>query len=158
MRPGSHHYRYLIWSFLKIRIWSSGRLSVDQKVVLPTDYCPVNTESHLFSFIDVIYTNTSSLLDALETGDVDMVIMDTFSLPLQEVLDQRKLKIAEMIDTNSGYGLVLGGNSRALASDVSSQIMIRESQVSKWIEEMKKTLPVGDKDFPIRPSKFDGNI
>ena len=82
------------------------------------------------------------MLDALEAEDVDMVIMDTFSLPEQQVLDQRSLKIAEMIDTNSGYGLVLGGKSRSLASDIRTEILIREAQITRWMEKMKETLPV----------------
>ena len=48
------------------------------------------------------------MLDALAAKTVDVVFMDTFSMQnLQPILDKRSMKVAEMIDTNSGYGIEL---------------------------------------------------
>ena len=55
------------------------------------------------------------MLNALQKKDVDIVLVDTFALNgLTETLKKKNLKIVEMIDTKSGYGVVLGGLTRSV--------------------------------------------
>ena len=83
------------------------------------------------------------MLDALVAEKVDIVMMDTFNLAtLKEELTEKKLKVAEMIDTNSGYGMVLGGISKSLKDDISSALLVKEHEVTHFVEEMKENLPV----------------
>ena len=66
------------------------------------------SQLRLIFSLDVRYQNTSQMLDALAAKTVDVVFMDTFSMQnLQPILDKRSMKVAEMIDTNSGYGIEL---------------------------------------------------
>ena len=61
------------------------------------------------------YSNISHLLDALVAKRIDIVMLDTFTLgPLKQTLKDKTLKIADMIDTKSGYGIVVGGLTRSL--------------------------------------------
>ena len=77
--------------------------------------------------------------------EVDIVMIDTFNLAtLKKELNARKLKIAQMIDTNSGYGVVLGGISRTLKNDISSALLMMEHKVMHFVEETKEDLPVSE--------------
>ena len=99
--------------------------------------------STFLSYADVIYMNRSSTLDALENKEVDLILMDTFSLAsLQPILKKKSLKVTAMLDTNSGYGVVLGGLSTALTSDIKSEILARDTEFSEFIASIKPTLPV----------------
>ena len=83
------------------------------------------------------------MLDALANKQVDIVIMDTFSLPqVNETLKKKHLKVAEMIDTNSGYGIVLGGIARSLKEDIKSALLHKEDMLTHFAEKMKGNLPV----------------
>ena len=83
------------------------------------------------------------MLDALANKQVDIVIMDTFSLPqVNETLKKKRLKVAEMIDTNSGYGIVLGGIARSLKEDIKSALLSKEDMLIRFTEKMKGNLPV----------------
>ena len=86
-----------------------------------------------------------SMLTALERKKVDIVLVDTFSLNgLTQTLKGMNLKIAEMIDTQSGYGVVLGGMTTSLQADIQSQILAREASLTSFISDLKKKLPVRD--------------
>lgn len=83
------------------------------------------------------------MFDALQKKEVDLVLMETFSMAnMQPELTKRKLKVAQMIDTNSGYGIVLGSLSAYLYDDISSLLLLRESIVTEFIAAIKPSLPV----------------
>ena len=86
----------------------------------------------------------SSTLDALVDKHVDIVIVDTFNLAhFTQTLKKKQLRIMSMIDTMSGYGIVLGGNSTILMEDIKAQLLVREAYVTQFIAtKLKKDLPV----------------
>ena len=94
-------------------------------------------------FTDVKHKNISSMLEALVNKEVDVVIMDTLSLaPLNETIKKMNLKVAELIDTKSGYGIVLGGIARDLREDIKSALLNKEDMLTRFAENMKENLPV----------------
>lgn len=85
------------------------------------------------------------MFDALQNGIVDIVLLDTFNLggkAMQDTLAAKKLKIAEQIDTQSGYGVVLGGVARTMIHDIKSALLQKENIITNFIEKFKKDLPV----------------
>ena len=85
------------------------------------------------------------MFDALEHKEVEIIILDTFNLAGEEMkrtLKSRKLKIADQIDTKSGYGIVLGGISRSMSHDIKSALLNKEDEITKFIEKFKQSLPV----------------
>ena len=83
------------------------------------------------------------MFSALQLSEVDIVMLDTFSLAkFKNVLDQKLLKVKGLIDTNTGFGFILSGQSNILMTDVESLLPSKSKEIKKFLEEMETKIPV----------------
>ena len=91
----------------------------------------------------VVFNDTVSMFSALQLSEVDIVMLDIFSLAkFKNVLDQKLLKVKGLIDTNTGFGFILSGQSNILMTDVESLLPSKSKEIKKFLEEMETKIPV----------------
>ena len=83
------------------------------------------------------------LFDALQGRVVDLILIDTFSLAsYADIMKGKSLKIKQMEDTKTGYGLVLSGISTALKTDIEGFILTNAAVVTHYIASVTPLIPV----------------
>ena len=93
--------------------------------------------------LDRQYKDILSMLDDLESHQVDAVIVDIYSMTsYKEILKIKLLKVRELIETDSGYGFVLAGLIQVLEADIDSMIIGRANVISDFIASFQEKLPV----------------
>jgi len=94
-------------------------------------------------FSDHQYTTIDEMLIDLEKKKVDAVLVDIYQMKgYNDILASRYLKLKSIIDTKTGYGLILSGLSVRLKPDIESMIFDKTKIMSAYIESIKDEIPV----------------
>ena len=90
------------------------------------------------------------MLTDLQNHYVDGVLVDIYALlGYKAKIKDKSLKVASVIDTQTGYGLVLSGFSRFLKPDLESKIFSQKGNILKYTQSIKDDIPVKMKNFSI---------
>ena len=101
-----------------------------------------------FVFIEKLYSDVPSLLDDLVARNIEAVLVDTFTMTsYTKLLDQKFLKVKNMIKTNTGYGFVLAGITQAVHGDVASLLRANEKTIADFIVTMEEKMPVSFEEY-----------
>lgn len=111
----------------------------------------------LFSFsrwstfvLEKQYTEVDEMLTDLQNHQVDGVLIDIYALlGYKAKIKEKSLKVASVIDTQTGYGLVLSGFSRFLKPDLESKIFSQKENILKYTQSIKDDIPVRMQKFSI---------
>ena len=96
------------------------------------------------------YTEVDEMLTDLQNHYVDGVLVDIYALlGYKAKIKDKSLKVASVIDTQTGYGLVLSGFSRFLKPDLESKIFSQKENILKYTQSIKDDIPVRMKNFSI---------
>jgi len=94
-------------------------------------------------FSDHQYTTIDEMLIDLEKKKVDAVLVDIYQMKgYNDILASRYLKLKSIIDTKTGYGLILSGLSVRLKPDIESMIFDKMKVMSEYIESIKDEIPI----------------
>ena len=94
-------------------------------------------------FIDKQYVAIPDILEDLRLGVVDAAFVDIYALIHHTPLIKKKaLKMKSVINTHTGYGLVLSGPSQVLKPDIESMIFSKKKLMDQYVKSIEKFLPV----------------
>jgi len=83
------------------------------------------------------------MLIDLEKKKVDAVLVDIYQMKgYNDILASRYLKLKSIINTKTGYGLILSGLSVRLKPDIESMIFDKMKVMSAYIESIKDEIPI----------------
>ena len=90
------------------------------------------------------------MLTDLQNHQVDGVLIDIYALlGYKAKIKEKSLKVASVIDTQTGYGLVLSGFSHFLKPDLESKIFSQKENILKYTQSIKDDIPVRMQNFSI---------
>ena len=91
----------------------------------------------------MIFNDARSMFSALQSSQVDIVMLDTFTSAIyKDILDKKFLKVRRLLNTNTGYGFILSGSSKILMTDVNSLLPSKAKDIQKFLEQMESKIPV----------------
>lgn len=91
----------------------------------------------------MIFNDARSMFSALQSSQVDIVMLDTFTSAIyKDILDKKFLKVRRLLNTNTGYGFILSGSSNILMTDVNSLLPSKAKDIQKFLEQMESKIPV----------------
>ena len=97
-----------------------------------------------YFFLDVEYEKVDSVLAALSDKHVDIALMDAFvAVAKGKYIEDKKLKVKEIIKTTDSFGFVLSHELVRLEDDFRSQVSTRQDLVAKFVANMTARLQVG---------------
>ena len=83
------------------------------------------------------------MLEDLRLGVVDAVFVDIYALADYTPLIKKKaLKMKSLINTHTGYGLVLSGPSQVLKPDIESMIFSKKKLMDQYVKSIEEFMPV----------------
>ena len=89
------------------------------------------------------YESHLEVLDAVASGEVDAALLDTFiATSLQDIISQKKLRLAELFKANSGFGIVLSGYMVKLKSSINGLIASNQAVIMEFMTQMQSKVPV----------------
>ena len=82
-------------------------------------------------------------IDSLSNKEVDAVFIDLYSLvSYRDALIEKGLKIKTLMETHTGYGLILSGNAQVLKNDFKDILFSRQLVISNYIKSIENDIPV----------------
>jgi len=92
-----------------------------------------------------VYGTVPAVLSAVEQQAVEMAVIDTYSLAEHvHLIAEKQLKVVKIKNVNTGFGFVLSGLSTVLKYDLESLLLSKSPFISKFIADMKDTVPSVD--------------
>ena len=89
------------------------------------------------------YKTVNQTIDSLSKKEVDAVFIDLYSLvSYRDALKEKGLKIRTLIETHTGYGLILSGNAQVLKKDFEDILFSRQLVISNYIKSIENDIPV----------------
>lgn len=86
--------------------------------------------------------NIDSMLDDLSNRNVDIVLVDLYSMVgYKNKVKSRLLKLKTVIDTNTGYGMILSGFTQHLKLDIDGLLSLQQAELMKYTESIKDDIP-----------------
>lgn len=82
-------------------------------------------------------------IDSLSNKEVDAIFIDLYSLvSYRDALKEKGLKIKTLMETHTGYGLILSGNAQVLKKDFEDILFSRQLVISNYIKSIENDIPV----------------
>lgn len=89
------------------------------------------------------YETVDEVLEAVKSSEVDISLMDAFTATsLQSKIAKNSLKVKDVINANTGYGVVLSNEFVRLESDFRSYITSNKALISSFTANMTNQLQV----------------
>ena len=89
------------------------------------------------------YKTVNETIDSLSNKEVDAVFIDLYSLvSYRDALIEKGLKIKTLMETHTGYGLILSGNAQVLKNDFKDILFSRQLVISNYIKSIENDIPV----------------
>ena len=99
----------------------------------------------IISFTVQRYSNVEEIRRALEDGEIDGALLDTYvAAEYKETLFSDKIFVKEILDRPFGYGVVLSGAAVNVEQRCRDYIDLRIDDIFRIIQNMTKTLDVSD--------------
>ena len=99
----------------------------------------------IISFTVQRYRNVEEIRRALEDGEIDGALLDTYvGAEYKETLFSDKIFMKEILDRPFGYGVVLSGAAVNVEQRCRDYIDLRIDDIFRIIQNMTKTLDVSD--------------
>jgi len=99
----------------------------------------------IISFTVQKYSNVEEIRRALEDGEIDGALLDTYvAAEYKETLFSDKIFVKEILDQPFGYGVVLSGAAVNVEQRCRDYIDLRIDDIFRIIQNMTKTLDVSD--------------
>ena len=97
----------------------------------------------MVSLLSVDYDTANSVLDALASKSVDISLLDAFvTAAKNDKIEQKKLKVKEVIKSTSANGIVLSHELVRLEEDFKSQIASKQNIITEFVSNMTNLLKV----------------
>ena len=83
------------------------------------------------------------MLTAVQNGEVDISLLDAFTaIEMQSIITAKSLKVKEVINANTGYGVVLSNDFVRLESDFRSYIASSQGLIASFTANITSKLSV----------------
>ena len=114
---------------------------------LPDFHIPLDMNTvYLFFSLEKHYHTLEELSDALVNREVDGILIDTYAGGThKELFTKPSLRVAQIIDYQTAYGVVIGGDSMRLRHCFYGYMRSHQAEIFSFVEELVKPISVSNK-------------
>ena len=110
---------------------------------------------HFFLFLsDKLYHTLEELSNALINREVDGVLIDTYAGGThKELFSSPSLRVAQVIDYQTAYGVVIGGDSMRLRHCFYGYMRSHQAEIFSWVEKLVEPIKVSSTSENVLASR-----
>lgn len=98
---------------------------------------------HTCFILDKLYHSLEELSDALINREVDGILIDTYAGGTRkELFSKPFIRVARIIDYQTAYGVVIGGDSMRLRHCFYGYMRAHQAEIFSFVEELVKPITV----------------